>query len=153
MPQIGSRKIAKTNFTHLVGTVSGSDSARKLLDVVRATLRTTFPPRFKLRVSRFFFDLRFVAPKVAADYAELYRFRQDGNCRFAEESSASLRPCPAGRDARTTLSRATHVGACAGVDLDRLAFLDKKRHVDGLAGFQLRRLGDVTGSIASQTFR
>jgi hypothetical protein len=46
-----------------VGTVSGSDSAIKLLDVVRATLRTTFRPRF------FFFDVRFVA-KSSADYAE-----------------------------------------------------------------------------------
>jgi len=66
-PQIGSRKIAKINFTHFVGTVNGSDAAMKLLDVVRATLRTTFPPRFELRVPRFFFDLRFVAAKVAAD--------------------------------------------------------------------------------------
>jgi hypothetical protein len=69
-PQIGSRKIAKTNFTHLVGTVSGSDSAMKFLDVARATLRTIFRPRFELRVSRFFFDLRFVA-KSSADYADL----------------------------------------------------------------------------------
>jgi hypothetical protein len=39
----------------------------KLLDVVRATLWITFRPRFELRVPRFFFDLRFVAAKVAAD--------------------------------------------------------------------------------------
>jgi hypothetical protein len=45
----------------------------KFLDVARATLRTTFRPRFELRVSRFFFDLRFVAAKVAADYADLRR--------------------------------------------------------------------------------
>jgi hypothetical protein len=69
-PHIGNRKIAKINFTHLVGTLSDSDSAIKLLDDVRATLRTTFPPRVELRVPRFFFDLRFVAAKVAADYAE-----------------------------------------------------------------------------------
>jgi hypothetical protein len=62
--------------------VSGSDAATKLLDVVRATLRTTFPPRFELRVPRFFFDLRFVAAKVAADYADLRRRNQDrtGDC-------------------------------------------------------------------------
>jgi hypothetical protein len=66
-PQIGSRKIAKMNFTHFVGTVSGSDAAMKLLDVVRATLWITFRSRFELRVPRFFFDLRFVAAKVAAD--------------------------------------------------------------------------------------
>jgi hypothetical protein len=63
---IGSRKIAKINFTHFVGTVSGSDSAIKLLDVVRATLRTTLPPRFELRVPRFsFFGVRFVAKSFA----------------------------------------------------------------------------------------
>ena len=70
-PQIGSRKIAKINLTHFVGTVSGSDCAIKLLDVVRATLRMTFPPRLELRVPGLFFDLRFVAPKVVADYADL----------------------------------------------------------------------------------
>jgi hypothetical protein len=63
-----------------VGTVSGSDSAINLLDVVRATLRTTFPPRFELRVPRFFFDLRFVAAKVVADYAERDHF---GKAKFA----------------------------------------------------------------------
>jgi hypothetical protein len=66
-PQIGSRKIPKTNFTHRVGTVSGSDAAMKLLDLAPATLRTTFRSRFELRVPRLFFDLRFVAAKVAAD--------------------------------------------------------------------------------------
>jgi hypothetical protein len=69
---MGSRKIPKTNFTHFVGTVSGSDAAMKLLGVVRATLRTTLRPRFELRVSRLFFDLRFVA-KSSADYADLRR--------------------------------------------------------------------------------
>jgi hypothetical protein len=62
-----------------VGTVSGWDAAMKLLDVVaRATLRTTFRSRFELRVPRFLFDLRFVAAKVAADYAESPRQKQDG---------------------------------------------------------------------------
>src|SRR5206468_8839253 len=61
-PHIGNRKIAKMNFTHFVGTVSGSDAAMKFLDEARATLRTTFRPRFELRVPLFFFlDLRFVA--------------------------------------------------------------------------------------------
>src|SRR5262245_31746308 len=68
-PQIGSKKIPKTNFTHFVGTVSDSDSVTKVLEVVRATLRTTFRSRFELRVPRFFFDLRFVA-KSSADYAD-----------------------------------------------------------------------------------
>jgi hypothetical protein len=76
-PHIGSRKIAKINFTHFVGTVSGSDCAMKPLDGERATLRMTFPPRLELRAPRFFFDLRFVAAKVAADYAEFSRQNQD----------------------------------------------------------------------------
>ena len=54
---------------------------------------------------------------------------------------------------RDAALRASHVGARAGVDLDHFAFLDEKRHVNGLAGFELCRLGDVTGSIAAQTFR
>jgi len=49
----------------------------KLLDVVRATLWITFRPRFELRVPRFFFDLRFVAAKVAADYADLVAEKQE----------------------------------------------------------------------------
>jgi hypothetical protein len=77
-PQIGSRKTPKTNFTHFVGTVSGSDSVTKLLGDVRATLRTTFRPRFESRVPRFFFDLRFVA-KSSADYAECGDF---GKAKF-----------------------------------------------------------------------
>jgi hypothetical protein len=75
-PQIGSRKIAKINFTHFVGTVSDSGSGIRLRDVVRATLRTIFRPRLGLRVPRFFFDLRFVA-KSSADYADLRRRKQD----------------------------------------------------------------------------
>jgi hypothetical protein len=59
------------NFTHFVGTVSGSDAATGFLDVARATLRTILRPRLELRVSQFFFDLRLVA-KSSADYAELY---------------------------------------------------------------------------------
>ena len=86
-PQIGSRKTAKINFTHFVGTVSGSDCAIKSLDGVRATLRMTFPPRFELRAPRFFFDLRLVAAKVAADYAECGHF---GKAKFT--SSGEHRP-------------------------------------------------------------
>jgi hypothetical protein len=62
--QIGNRKIAKTNFTQRVGTTSGSDAGTKLLDLARATLRTTFRPRWDLRFPRLFFDLRFSAAKV-----------------------------------------------------------------------------------------
>ena len=162
-----------------MGTVRGSDSATKPLDGVRATLRTTFPSRFELRVPRFFFDLRFVAAKVAGDYAEsggfgkakfaisgehrplACSFRQlAGNihinlvCGSAVGISASCRDEQAGslRSLEVAL-RAAHVGAGACVDLDRLAFLDEKRHVNSLTGFQLCRLGDVTGSVAAQPFR
>jgi hypothetical protein len=75
--QIGSRKTAKTNFTQRVGTVSGSEDTIKLFDLARATLRITFRPRLELRVVRFLFDLRFVAAKVAADYAVLLKQKQD----------------------------------------------------------------------------
>jgi hypothetical protein len=69
--------MAKTNFTQRVGTVRASDDALKLLELARATLRTTFRSRLELRVGRFFFDLRFVAAKVAADYADLLKQKQD----------------------------------------------------------------------------
>jgi hypothetical protein len=130
-----------------VGTVSGSDSAIKLLGVARATLQTTFRPRFELRVPRFFFDLRFVA-KSSADYADLRRRKQD---RIVLKVG-SRRHMTAG-SRHSLVSRATHIGAGAGVDLDRFAFLDEKRHVNGLAGFELCRLGDVTGSVAANSFR
>ncbi|PYK21231.1 MAG: hypothetical protein DME56_05465 [Verrucomicrobia bacterium] len=58
-----------------MGTVSGSDTATGFLSVARATLRTILRPRLELRVSRRFFDLRFVAAKVAAD---LRRQKQGG---------------------------------------------------------------------------
>ena len=138
-----------------MGTVSGSDSGMELLDVARATLRTTFRPRFELRVSRFFFDLRFVA-KSSADYADLCKRKQD---RTAEKrwSGGDLgywsvvlnQPITPSLQLR---SRAAHVRAGAGVDLDRFAFLDEKRHVNGLTGFELCRLGDVAGSIATNAF-
>jgi hypothetical protein len=159
-PQIGSRKIAKINFTHFVGTVSGSDAAMKLLGVARAKLRTTFWPRFELRVPRFFFDLRFVAAKVAADYADLHRRKQDrtgdcadiaDGCRASASTARDRSGCPTGK--KDAALRASHVRARAGVDLDQFAFLDEKRHVDGLTGFELCRLGDITGGISAQTFR
>jgi hypothetical protein len=45
--QIGNRKIAKTNFTQRVGTVSGSDTGTIVR--ARATLRTTLRLRLELR--------------------------------------------------------------------------------------------------------
>ena len=134
----------------------------KFLDVVRATLWITFRSRFELRVPRFFFDLRFVAAKVAADYADLHRRKQDrtGDCAdIADGCRAGASPAGLGnRSACPTANkhaalRASHVGAGAGVDLDQFTFLDEKRDVNGLAGFELCRLGDVTGSVAAQTFR
>jgi hypothetical protein len=50
--------------------------------VARATLRTTFLPAFGSRL--FFADLRFVAAKVAADYAELRRKKQEGTADYAD---------------------------------------------------------------------
>ena len=58
----------------------------KLLGVARAKLRTIFRPRFELRVPRFFFDLRFVAAKVAADYAELLTRKQDGTADYENDA-------------------------------------------------------------------
>ena len=145
-----------------MGTVSGSDAAMKLLAVARATLRMTFPPRLELRAPRFFFDLRFVAAKVAADYADLHQRKQDrtGDCAdIADSCRAGASPAGLGNRSgcptvnRDAALRASHVRACAGVDFDHFAFLDEKRHVNGLAGFELCRLGDVTGSISAQTFR
>jgi hypothetical protein len=74
-PQIGSKKTAKTNFTQRVGTVRGLDVTAPVL--ARATLLTIFPPRLELRVVRLFFNLRFVAAKVTADYADLLKEKQD----------------------------------------------------------------------------
>jgi hypothetical protein len=140
-----------------VGTVSGSDAAMKLLDVARATLRTTFRPRFELRVPRSFFDLRLVAAKVAADYADLRRRKQDRTRNIADDFKASaLHASPGNRSGCPTSTRQLcppHVCASASVDLDRFAFLDEKRDIDGLAGFKLCGLGDVAGGIATNSFR
>src|SRR5438094_5142845 len=81
--QTGSKKIAKMNFTHRVGTTSGSGAATNC--VVRATFRTIFRSRRVLRFPRLFVDLRFVAAKVAADYAELCRKKQEGSADYADE--------------------------------------------------------------------
>ncbi|PYI83759.1 MAG: hypothetical protein DMF21_06965 [Verrucomicrobia bacterium] len=56
--------------------MSDSSGATKLLAVPRATLWTTFRPHSDLRFARLLFDLRFVAAKVAADYADLHRQKQ-----------------------------------------------------------------------------
>ena len=175
-PQIGSRKIPTTNFTHFVGTVSGSDCAMYLLDGALATLRTTFWPRLELRALRYFFDLRFVA-KSSADYADCGGF---GKAKFAFPESTGRWPVVSGslpatykprwlrirgtsRQAaemnrlaacapQNIALRSAHVSTGPGVDLDRLAFLDEKRNVNRLAGFKLCRLGDVAGRIATKAF-
>ena len=150
--------------------MSGSGAAMKFLDVVRATLRTIFRPRFELRVPPFFFDLRFVA-KSFADYAECDGFgkakftfpvfRQfSGNaqtsvvCRLREVSrqAAEMNRLAACAPQNRTRSCASHVSAGPSVDLNRFAFLDEKRHVNGLTSFELCRLGDVAGSIAANAF-
>jgi hypothetical protein len=61
--QTGSKKIATINFTHRVGTTSGSDAGTPKAFRARATLRTTFRSRLELRLPRVFIDLRFVAAK------------------------------------------------------------------------------------------
>jgi hypothetical protein len=152
--------------------VNDSDDATKLLVGARATLRTTFRPRFELRVPRFFFDLRFVAAKVAADYAKSLKQNQDRTADYHIARMNYRAGALAGRSlgegaslanlgnrsgcptmGSTLRLRASHVGASAGVDLDCFAFLDEERHVNGHTGFQLCRLRDVTGSIAANAFR
>src|SRR5262249_18189646 len=69
-------------------------------------------------------------------------------------AKAGRLPAPDNRSGCRTVNsvsrlRAAHVGTGAGVDLDGFAFLDEKRDVDGLAGFELCRLGDVAGGIAA----
>src|SRR5436309_2009471 len=54
-------------------TSNGSHAATNLLDVARATLRTTFLARLDLRAPRLFFDLRFVAAKVASKLRRIAR--------------------------------------------------------------------------------
>jgi len=161
--QIGSRKIAKTNFTHRVGTVSGSGAATKLLDLARATLRTTLLPRLELRVPRLFIGLRFVLAKVA-QITQAYRKKSKTEPRITRMASAivgqALRlPASAIPKAfgvalqwRYDESRPPQVGPGAGVDLDCLAFFDEKRDVDFLSALKRRRLCDVARSIAAHAF-
>jgi hypothetical protein len=87
----------------------------------------------ELRLRLLLVDLLFFAAKVAADYADCDEF---GQAKFT--FWVALAVC-----AQTKRSRAAHVAAGARVDLDRLAFLDEKRDVDGLASFEFRRLGNV----------
>src|SRR5947207_10062259 len=62
-------------------------------------------------------------------------------------SSSSFAPAKPGA------LRAPHVGTGAGIDLHRLAFLNKERNVDGLPGLEHGRLRNVGGGITAQTFR
>jgi hypothetical protein len=48
--------------------------------------------------------------------------------------------------------RAAHVGASAGIDLDRFAFFDEERDVNGLTGLEFRRFGHVAGGIAADAY-
>jgi hypothetical protein len=82
--------MANMNFTQRVGTVSSSDAETEVLDLARATLWTTLRSRFDLRVPRLFFDLRFVAAKVAANYAGLIRQKQERTVRVAESPNPNI---------------------------------------------------------------
>src|SRR5262249_17772028 len=144
-----------------VGTVSSSDVGTKVLDLARATLRTTFCPRLELHASRFFFDPLFRVLKSLADYAELCKQKQDGNADSADGADSivgqALRLPVRATEAVTTitmwLSRPAHVGAGASIDLNRFAFLDEERNVDLLSSLERGRLGDIARSIAAQAFR
>jgi hypothetical protein len=60
-----------------VGTISGVDVEMELLDLARATLRTTLRLPSDLRLPRLFVDLRFVAAKVISNYADFSPQMQD----------------------------------------------------------------------------
>ena len=47
--------------------------------------------------------------------------------------------------------RPAHIGAGAGVDLDRFALFDEERDVDRLAGLEFCRFSYVTGGITADT--
>jgi len=49
-------------------------------------------------------------------------------------------PC---RDCGCSLLSPTHVGTRTSINLDDLTFLDEERNLDGLAGFENRRLHDI----------
>jgi hypothetical protein len=99
----------------------------------------------ELRVSRLFFDLRFVAAKVVADLRDCGEF---GKAKFAfswEALAASL--C-----APNSPLCAAHIGTGARVDLDGFAFLDEQRNVDRLARLKLCRFGNVAGGVTAKPF-
>jgi hypothetical protein len=121
--------------------VSGSDTGTSVR--ARATLRTTLRLRLELRFPRLLVDFLFLAAKVVADYAGCDEF---GQAKFTFW-------CRWQRRLQTKRSRAAHVGAGTRIDLDRLAFFDEKRNVDGHAGLKRRRLGNVARRIAAQSFR
>jgi len=159
--------------------VRPSDDAIELLELARATLRITFRPRLELRAVGFFLDFRFVAAKVAADYADCDEF---GKAKFAAPEEHRLPPrsfrqlagnmqTKIGRGiayvdlgtllrwtgsqpvlTRTPRLRTSHVAASAGVDLDVFPFPDEKRNVDCFARLQFCRFGDVAGGIATYAF-
>jgi len=84
-------------------------------------------------------------PRIAQNIAEICR------AGASPVGHGNRSGCPTMN--RNAALRPSHVGACAGIDFNRLAFLDEKRHVNSLAGFEFCWLGDVTGSVAAQTFR
>src|SRR5207253_1600633 len=88
--QIGSRKIANTNFTQRVGTMRGSGPAMKPLGLARATLRTTFLPRLDLRVIRLLLDFRFFALRLVRRLRGLRRIWKSEIYRIWRAQAASL---------------------------------------------------------------
>ena len=157
--QIGSRKIAKINFTQRVGTVSSSDAGTKVLDLARATLRTTFRPRFEFCAARLLVDLLFRLLKSSADYADCDEF---GKAKFGTRRLAAelrhLGKLPRWTGWQPVFPRTprlcpSQIRAGTSIDLDRFAFLDEERNVDFLSSFERGGLGDIARSIAAQAFR
>src|SRR5439155_8935579 len=80
---------------------------------------------------------------------------------FLRNSERFLGPSRTGIFARNDKKelRAAHVGAGAGIDLDRFAFFDEERDVNGFTGLKFRRLVTLlavsprTPSADSITFR
>ena len=122
--------------------MSSSDPGTKVLDLARATLRTTFCPRLEFRATRFFVDLLFRVLKSPADYADCDEF---GKAKFGMSGEPPVLPRPR--------LRPSQIRAGASIDFDRFAFLDEERNVDFLSSFERGGLGDIARSIAAQTFR
>src|SRR6266478_3041341 len=157
--QVGSRKIAKINFTQRVGTVSSSDAGTKVLDLARATLRTTFRPRFEFCAARLLVDLLFRLLKSSADYADCDEF---GKAKFGTRRLAAelrhLGKLPRWTGWQPVFPRTprlcpSQIRAGASIDLDRFAFLDEERNVDFLSSFERGGLRNIARSIAAQAFR